>query len=94
MKQIFGFYNTVKQVNPNTFGGEGAKKKGGRKGGWEGKKARAVRPWGSGLEPGTCHVLGEGPQLHTMGLFRQASLSVPIDRVGRLRNTSCCVFWR
>ena len=29
-------------------------------------------------------MLGEDPQLHAMGLFRQASLSVPIDRVGRL----------
>ena len=27
------------------------------------------------------------------GLFRQASLSVLIDRAGRLRNTMCCVFW-
>ena len=31
------------------------------------KKARAVRPPGRGLEPGTCRVLGEGPQLHAMG---------------------------
>ena len=34
------------------------------------------------------------PSCMPWGLFRQASLSVPIDRVGRLRNTSCCVFWR
>ena len=47
---------------------------------------------GGGLEPGTCCVLGEGPQLHAMGLFRQASLSVPIDRVGRLRNTRAACF--
>ena len=39
---------------------------GGRKGGWR-KKARAARPPGPGLEPGTCRVLGEGPQLHAMG---------------------------
>ena len=82
--------------NPNTFVGLVGKVRkklspeGGRKGGWR-KKARAARP---GLEPGTCRVLGEGPQLHATGLFRQASLSVPIDRVGRLRNTTCCVFWR
>ena len=30
------------------------------------KKARVARPLGLGLEPGTCRVLGEGPQLHTM----------------------------
>ena len=39
---------------------------GGRKGGWR-KKARAARPPGPGLEPGTCRVLGEGPQLYAMG---------------------------
>ena len=61
-----------------------------RKGGRVEKKVHA----GSGLEPGTCRVLGECPQLHARGLFRQASLSVPIDRVGRLCNTKCCMFWR
>ena len=40
---------------------------GGRKGGWR-KKARAARPPGPGLEPGTCRVLGEGPQLHATGV--------------------------
>ena len=39
---------------------------GGRKGGWR-KKARTARPAGPGLEPGTCRVLGEGPQLHARG---------------------------
>ena len=39
---------------------------GGRKGGWR-KKARAARPPGPGLEPGTCRVLGEGHQLHATG---------------------------
>ena len=39
---------------------------GGRKGGWR-KKARAARPPDPGLEPGTCRVLGEGPQLHARG---------------------------
>ena len=39
---------------------------GGRKGGWR-KKARAARPPDPGLEPGTCRVLGEGPQLHASG---------------------------
>ena len=58
------------------------------------KKAHAARAPGPGLEPGTCPMLGEGPQLDGRGLFRQGSLSVPIDRVGRLRNTMCCVFWR
>ena len=37
-----------------------------RKGGWR-KKARAVSTRGPGLEPGTCRVLGEGPQLHARG---------------------------
>ena len=39
---------------------------GGMKGGWR-KKARAARPPGPGLEPGTCRVVGEGPQLHATG---------------------------
>ena len=38
----------------------------GRKGGWR-KKAHAARPPGPGLEPRTCRVLGEGPQLHARG---------------------------
>ena len=37
----------------------------GREGGE--KKAGAARPPGPGLEPGTCRVLGECPQLHTRG---------------------------
>ena len=55
--------------NPNTFAGLVGKvpkklsPEGGRKGGWR-KKARAAR---TGLEPGTCRVLGEGPQLHARG---------------------------
>ena len=40
---------------------------GGRKEGRVEKKARAVCPLGPGLEPGTCRVLGEDPQLHAMG---------------------------
>ena len=58
--------------NPNTFAGLVGKvrknylpKEEGREGG--GKKARAARPPGRGLEPGTCRVLGEGPQLHARG---------------------------
>ena len=39
---------------------------GGRKGRWR-KTARATRPPDPGLEPGTCRVLGEGPQLHARG---------------------------
>ena len=35
---------------------------------------------------------GSSAARHRGGLFRQASLSVPIIRVGRLRNTMCCVF--
>ena len=59
--------------NPNTFVGLVGKVRkklspeGGRKGGWR-KKARAARPPGPGLEPGTCSVLGEGPQLHATGV--------------------------
>ena len=49
----------VSKVNPNLT-------EGGRKRGWR-KKAWAARPPGPGLEPGTCRVLGEGPQLHAMG---------------------------
>ena len=41
------------------------RKEEGREGG--GKKARAARPPDPGLEPGTCRVLGEGPQLHARG---------------------------
>ena len=33
-----------------------------------GKKAHAARPPGPGLEPGTCRVPGEGPQLHATGV--------------------------
>ena len=32
------------------------------------KKARAARPRGPGLETGTSRMLGEGPQLHAMGV--------------------------
>ena len=59
-------------INPNTFVGLVGKVRiklspeGGRKAGWR-KKARAVRPPGPGLEPGTCRVLGKGPGLHASG---------------------------
>ena len=91
--------NVISFYNPNTFVGLVGKVRiklspeGRGKGGWR-KKVRAARPLGPGLEPETCRVLGEGPGLHARGLFRQASLSVPLDRVGRLGNTMCCVFWR
>ena len=60
--------------NPNTFVGLVGKvrkknylpKEEGREGGE--KKARAARPPGPELEPGTCRVLGEGPQLHATGV--------------------------
>ena len=83
--------------NPNTFAGLVGKVQKNYLTKEEGrveKKARAAGPPDPGLEPGTCRVLGEGPQLHARGAVLQASLSVPIDRVGRLRNTMCCVFWR
>ena len=74
--------------NPNTFTGLVGKvrKKTISRRRKEGRveKKRAAPPLDPGLEPGTCRVLGEGPQLHARGLFRHASLSVPIDRVGRL----------
>ena len=59
--------------NPNTFVGLVGKVRkklspeGGRKGGWR-KKTRAARPPDPGLEPGTCRVLGEAPQLHATGV--------------------------
>ena len=58
-----------------------------------------------GGEKSTCSVPA-GPGARTRDLPRarrgfpvarqegQASLSVPIDRVGRLRNNMGCVFWR
>ena len=58
--------------NPNTFAelvGKAQKnylpKEEGREG--EEKKTRAARPPDPWLEPGTCRVLGEGPQLHARG---------------------------
>ena len=58
--------------NPNTFAGLVGKVRETtisrrRKEGRVEKKARAARPWGPGFEPGTCGVLGEGPQLHVEG---------------------------
>ena len=66
----------------------------GREGGE--KNAQRARAGGPGFEPGTCRVLGKGLQLHTRGADRQARLSMPIhvDRVGRLCNTMCSMFWR
>ena len=68
-KQIHIIYTKpVVYNNPNTFAGLVGKvrknyfpKEEGRKGG-EKKCA-----WGSGLKPGTCRVVGEGPQLHARG---------------------------
>ena len=60
----------VHTVNPNTFVGlvgKVRKKHLPKKEGRVEKKARAVHPAGPGLEPGTCRVLGEGPQLHARG---------------------------
>ena len=67
LKNIIYTHDTA--INPNTFAGLVGKVRkklspeGGRKGGWR-KKACAARPPDPGLEPGTCRVLGEGPQLH------------------------------
>ena len=61
--------------------------------GGEKKRAqRARRARGSNPGPAACQA--RVPSCTPWGLFRQASLSVPIDRVGRLRNTRCCAFWR
>ena len=60
------WFRSYGQYNPNTFVdlvGK-VKKKNSPEGGRDEEKARAVRP---GLEPGTCCVLGEGPQLHARG---------------------------
>ena len=55
--------------NPNTFAGlVGKVRKNSPEGGREGrKKAHAARAPGPGLEPGTCPMLGEGPQLDGRG---------------------------
>ena len=57
--------------NPNTFAALVGKVRktisGRRKEGRVEKKARAARPPDPGLEPGTCRVVGEGPQLHARG---------------------------
>ena len=44
------------------------------------EKLCAARHWGPRLEPGTYHMLDKSPQLHPTKV-RQASLSVPIDRL-------------
>ena len=64
-----------------------------------GEKNARIAPAETGLEPGTYRVLDEGPpQLSSAArhgrlfIYIQAGLSVAKDRVGRLRNTACCVF--
>ena len=60
----------------------------------EEKIARSA-PAGPGARTGDLPRARLGsPAARQGGWFRQASLSVPIIRVGRLRNTMCCVFWR
>ena len=61
--------------NHNTFTGVVGKvqkiklfPQGGRKGGWRKKACGARRPAGSGARTRTYRVLGEGPQLHAMGV--------------------------
>ena len=52
--------------NPSTFVGlVGKVQEEGREGG---EKTRTMRPPGPGLEPRTCLVLGEGLQLHAIGV--------------------------
>ena len=75
--------------NTNTFTGvvgKCEKNEGGRKEGREGgeKKARAARPRGPGLEPGTYRVLGEGPQLQTTEVVnpKRTGLFGPISQPG------------
>ena len=69
---LYEYYKKITLFNPNTFAGLVGKVRkklspeGGRKGGGR-KKAHAARPPDPGLEPGTCRVLGEGPQLHARG---------------------------
>ena len=64
----------------------------GREGGEKKRVQRASWTRGSNLGPAAYQA--RVPSCTPGGLFRQASLSVPIDRVGRLRNTTCCMFWR
>ena len=63
--------NVDKRCVDHSTSGEGTKnylpKEEGREGG---EKARGARPPGPGLEPGTWRVLGEGPQLHAMGVVQ------------------------
>ena len=44
---------------------ENLPKEEGREGG---EKSARSAPLGQGLEPGTCRVVGEGPQLHATGV--------------------------
>ena len=53
-------------INPNTFAGLVGKVRRRKEGRVE-KKAWAARPPDPGLKPGTCHLPGEGPQLHARG---------------------------
>ena len=86
-------------INPNTFTGlvwKVRKKLSPEEGRVE-KKNVCCAPVGVGAPTQDLPRARRGSTLHSCrswGLFRQASLSMPIDRVGRLRNTTCCVFWR
>ena len=59
-------------INPNTFAGLVGKVQKTisprRKEGRVEKKVHAAHSLGPGLEPRTCRVPGEGPQLHAMGV--------------------------
>ena len=70
---------------PQSLGGGELQNKG--EGGRVEKKIQAEGPWGKRLEPRTY------PQLHaTEVVYRQASLSVPIDRLRQFGNS--VLFWR
>ena len=66
-------------------GWEDAKEGGGR----VEKKMQCMQ--GSGLKPGTYHVLDGSPHLHAMDV---ASLSLPLDRLGQLHKTMRVLFRR
>ena len=86
-------------INPNTFVGLVGKvrknylpKEEGREGGEKSACSTPARPGARTRD--LSRARGGSGAVRQEGLFRQASLSVPIDRVGRLCNTMCCVFWR
>ena len=79
------------QINPKIFTGVvGKVQKNLPKEGREGREKSVRRVPAGGSNPGPTRVPSGTP----WEKFRQVSLSVAIDRVGQLRNTTCRVFWR